>query len=164
MVRLLAIAALVAALVAGCGDDDGTASAPTPTATASPTATPKPVTKPKVHVPSGKAPRRLVVRDLRKGTGPVATAGSTVTVHYVGVHFKGGKQFDASWDGGQPFSFALGGGQVIAGWDKGIVGMRVGGRRMLIIPPSLGYGPQGNPPVIKPNETLVFVVDLLGVQ
>src|SRR5438045_1428876 len=82
-----------------------------------------------------------------------ARPGDTVTVQYVGANYKGGKQFDASWDRGQPFTFPLGGGQVIPGWDKGVVGMKVGGRRELIIPPALGYGPRGSPPVIKPNET-----------
>ncbi len=168
MPRLLALVLLLGALAAaGCGSDEESqqpASTRTPTPTATPTATPKPAAKPKVRVPKGKPPTRLVVRDLRKGTGPAATAGSTVTVQYVGVNDKGGKQFDASWDRGQPFSFPLGGGQVIQGWDKGVAGMRVGGRRELIIPPDLGYGPQGQPPVIKPNETLVFVIDLLKVR
>jgi peptidylprolyl isomerase len=171
MPRTLAITLLVGLLaIAGCGggdDESGSASTPaatdTPAATATATATAAPK-KPKVIVPKGKPPKKLVVKDLREGTGPVAQAGQTVTVQYVGVNFKGGKQFDASWDRGEPFSFALGGGQVIPGWDKGVVGMKVGGRRMLVIPPDLGYGPDGQPPVIKPNETLVFVIDLLGVQ
>ncbi|HEY7074795.1 MAG TPA: FKBP-type peptidyl-prolyl cis-trans isomerase, partial [Solirubrobacteraceae bacterium] len=97
-------------------------------------------------------------------TGVPVEPGQTVSVHYVGVNYKDGKQFDSSWDRGQPFSFTLGAGQVIPGWDKGVVGMRPGGRRELIIPPSLAYGPQGQPPVIKPNETLVFVVDLVSAQ
>jgi peptidylprolyl isomerase len=171
MPRTFATALLVGLLaIAGCGGGDeesGSASTPaatdTPAATATATATAAPK-KPKVTVPKGKPPKKLVVKDLREGTGPVAQAGQTVTVQYVGVNFKGGKQFDASWDRGEPFSFALGGGQVIPGWDKGVAGMKVGGRRMLVIPPDLGYGPDGQPPVIKPNETLVFVIDLLGVQ
>jgi peptidylprolyl isomerase len=173
MTRLLPIALLVAVLaLAGCGggsDDENSASTPaatdTPAAapTATATATPE-AKKPKVVVPKGKPPKKLVIKDLKVGTGPEAKPGQTVTVQYVGVNYKGGKQFDASWDRGEPFSFPLGGGQVIQGWDQGVAGMKVGGRRMLVIPPDLGYGPDGQPPVIKPNETLVFVVDLLGVQ
>ena len=171
MPRTLAIALLVALLaLAGCGGDDNSSeSTPTPdtaaTATPSATDTPQaPAKKPTVKLPKGKAPKKLIIKDLREGTGPAAQAGQTVTVQYVGVNFKGGKQFDASWDRGQPFSFPLGGGQVIQGWDQGVQGMKVGGRRMLVIPPDLGYGPDGQPPVIKPNETLVFVIDLLAVQ
>jgi FKBP-type peptidyl-prolyl cis-trans isomerase len=117
-------------------------------------------TKPKVVPPSGPAPKKLVVKDLIKGTGPVAKPGATVTVQYVGVLYKNGKQFDASWnDGsGKPVSLPLSG--VIQGWQKGIPGMRVGGRRELIIPPSLGYGAAGSPPKIPPNSPLVFVIDL----
>jgi peptidylprolyl isomerase len=171
MTRLLPIALLVAVLaLAGCGggsDEEKSASTPaatdTPAATATPTATPE-AKKPKVKVPNGKPPKKLVIKDLKVGSGPAAQPGQTVTVQYVGVNFKGGKQFDASWDRGEPFSFPLGSGQVIPGWDQGVAGMKVGGRRMLVIPPDLGYGPDGQPPVIKPNETLVFVVDLLGVQ
>ncbi|HEY7077082.1 MAG TPA: FKBP-type peptidyl-prolyl cis-trans isomerase [Solirubrobacteraceae bacterium] len=165
--RRLALACLlIAPVLSACGSDssnqkDEAAATPTPTSTA--TATPAP-TKPKVKVPSGKPPNRLVMRDLRVGTGLPARAGQTVSVQYVGVNYKNGKQFDASWDRGQPFSFTLGAGQVIPGWDKGVLGMRPGGRRELIIPPSLGYGPQGQPPVIKPNETLLFVIDLISVQ
>jgi peptidylprolyl isomerase len=173
MTRIFAIALLVALLaLAGCGGDDNNTSdesAATPEATATETATPEAAPtaeakKPKVKVPKGKPPKKLVIKDLKEGTGPAAQAGQTVTVQYVGVNFKGGKQFDASWDRGEPFSFPLGGGQVIQGWDQGVQGMKVGGRRMLVIPPDLGYGPDGQPPVIKPNETLVFVIDLLGVQ
>jgi peptidylprolyl isomerase len=174
MLRKLAIPLLVLILaLAGCGGDDNNSSdestatpeaAATDTPTATPSATATPAKKPKVKVPNGKAPSKLVIKDLKKGTGPEAQAGQTVTVQYVGVNFKGGKQFDASWDRGEPFSFPLGGGQVIQGWDQGVQGMKVGGRRMLVIPPDLGYGPGGQPPVIKPNETLVFVIDLLAVQ
>ena len=93
-----------------------------------------------------------------------ATAGSNVTVQYVGTSFKNGRQFDASWDRGEPFSFQLGAGSVIPGWDQGVQGMKVGGRRQLVIPPDLAYGPQGSPPAIGPNETLVFVIDLVSVD
>ena len=165
MPRPLVLALLVGALaVAACGDDEEKTAAPPPaTATPSATATVQPK-KPSVRVPRVRPPKRLIVKDLREGTGEAARPGQTVTVHYVGVNYKGGKQFDASWDRGEPFSFPLGAGQVIKGWDLGVAGMKVGGRRMLVIPPDLGYGPQGQPPVIKPNETLVFVIDLLGVQ
>ncbi len=114
--------------------------------------------------PSGPPPKQLVVKDLIKGTGPAATASSTVTVQYVGVLYKGGKQFDASWnDGsGQPTTLPLSG--VIKGWQQGIPGMKVGGRRELIIPPSLGYGAAGSPPKIPANAALVFVIDLHGVS
>jgi peptidylprolyl isomerase len=144
--------------------------ATTTTSSASSTATsttPLPAalkTKPKVVVPTGPAPTHLVIKDLIKGTGPVAKAGSTVTVQYVGVLYKGGKQFDASWnDGsGQPVSLPLSG--VIKGWQQGIPGMRVGGRRLLIIPASLGYGAAGSPPTIPANAALVFVIDLHAVS
>jgi peptidylprolyl isomerase len=118
--------------------------------------------EPKVTPPSGPAPKTLQVKDLIKGTGPAAQAGQTITVNYVGALYKGGKVFDASWKRKEPFSFALGKGQVILGWDHGIVGMKVGGRRELVIPASLAYGAKGSPPTIPPNAPLVFVVDLLG--
>ncbi len=120
--------------------------------------------KPVIDVPANTSPpQKLVVEDLVHGEGQEATSGQKVRVHYVGVSWSTGKQFDASWDRGQPFSFPLGGGQVISGWDQGVQGMKVGGRRKLTIPPAMGYGSQGAGAVIKPNETLVFVVDLLGV-
>jgi peptidylprolyl isomerase len=117
-----------------------------------------------VYVTPGEAPPTdLVVEDLTEGDGAEATAGQTVEVHYVGVAWSTRKQFDASWDRGATFSFPLGGGRVIAGWDQGVAGMRVGGRRKLTIPPRLGYGSRGAGGAIGPNETLVFVVDLLGL-
>jgi len=122
-----------------------------------------PADKPDVTVPDGEPPTRLEVEDLEVGSGPEATPGSRVEVHYVGVSWSDGRQFDASWDRRNTFSFPLGAGQVIAGWDQGVQGMRVGGRRRLTIPPDLGYGSRGAGGVIKPDETLVFVVDLLGV-
>ena len=121
--------------------------------------------KPHVYVPPGEAPPTdLVIEDIEVGEGPEASAGQTVEVHYVGVAWSNRKQFDASWDRRDSFSFQLGAGQVIGGWDQGVAGMRVGGRRKLTIPARLGYGKQGAGGVIGPNETLVFVVDLLGVS
>jgi peptidylprolyl isomerase len=117
--------------------------------------------KPKITVPAGgDPPAKLVIKDIKPGTGPGAKAGQTVTVQYDGVLYKDGSQFDASWDHGQPFPFTLGEGSVIPGWDQGLVGMKKGGRRLLVIPPDLAYGANGSPPAIGPNETLVFVVDM----
>ena len=120
--------------------------------------------KPTVTIPEHEPPGALEVVDDAVGDGAEATAGSTVSVHYVGVAWSTGEQFDASWDRMEPFRFGLGAGQVIQGWDQGVAGMRVGGRRTLTIPPHLGYGPSGAGGVIGPNETLVFVVDLLDVR
>ena len=119
--------------------------------------------KPFVEPPMGDAPADLVITDLVEGTGTEATSGSTVEVHYVGVSWSTGEQFDASWDRGDTFRFRLGAGMVIAGWDHGVAGMKVGGQRRLEIPAHLGYGDRGAPPVIKGGETLIFVVDLIGV-
>jgi peptidylprolyl isomerase len=120
--------------------------------------------KPDVGPIEGAPPAELVIEDLVVGDGDEAKPGQQVTVHYVGVAHSSGKEFDASYNRGEPFPFPLGGGQVIQGWDQGVAGMRVGGRRKLTIPPALGYGARGAGGVIKPNETLIFVVDLLGVQ
>ncbi len=119
-------------------------------------------TKPEVPAPTGTPPDELVADDVVVGEGDAAKPGDHVTVHYVGVSFSSGKQFDSSWDRGAPFDFPLGAGSVIKGWDFGVTGMREGGRRTLVIPPSLGYGARGIGP-IAPNETLVFVVDLVKV-
>lgn len=120
--------------------------------------------KPDVKVPSDlPPPADLVIDDLTVGDGDEATAGHNVEVHYVGVAWSNGAQFDASWDRGETFGFRLGRGQVIEGWDQGVQGMKVGGRRRLTIPPDQAYGPRGAGGVIGPNETLVFVVDLIGV-
>lgn len=118
--------------------------------------------KPDVTIPDAPPPAELVVEDLEIGEGEAARAGQQVTVHYVGVAWSTGSQFDASWDRGEPFEFGLGRGQVIDGWDQGVEGMRIGGRRRLSIPPHLGYGSRGAGSAIKGGETLVFVVDLLG--
>ena len=116
-------------------------------------------------MPVGEAPPdELVVEDIEVGDGEEAVAGHAVEVHYAGHAWSDGSRFDASWDRGDPFSFRLGAGQVISGWDRGVAGMRVGGRRRLVIPPDLAYGRSGAGGVIGPNETLVFVVDLLGVS
>ena len=120
--------------------------------------------KPVVTIPAEPAPTELQIDDLSVGDGEEATPGRNVEVHYVGVGWSNGTQFDASWDRGDTFSFRLGGRQVIDGWDQGVAGMRVGGRRRLTIPPHLGYGERGAGGVIGPNETLVFVVDLLSVS
>jgi len=120
--------------------------------------------KPTITIPEGVAPADLVLKDLELGEGTEAVAGTNVTVHYVGVAWSNGQQFDASWDRNDTFSFRLGAGQVISGWDQGVAGMRVGGRRSITIPPHLGYGAAGAGGVIKGGETLVFVVDLLDVR
>jgi len=124
-----------------------------------------PLERPTIDKPEGDIPFDLGVEDVVVGDGDEATAGRKVTVHYVGVAFRTGKEFDASWNRGEPFRFALGKGQVIAGWDQGVAGMRVGGRRKLTIPSALAYGARGaGNGVIAPHEPLVFVVDLLAVD
>jgi peptidylprolyl isomerase len=165
---------LLALALAGCGDDnDGEATTQAerqantseePSPSAQREALKDTSTKPVIPKPSGSPPRRLEKEDIVKGKGPAAKPGDTVTVNYVGVSFSTGDEFDASWDKGQPFDVALGAGRVIEGWEKGLVGMRKGGRRMLTIPPQLGYGPEGYPPTIAPNETLVFVIDALSIR
>jgi peptidylprolyl isomerase len=182
----LAAAALgAAALIAGCGSggsstitvgnensadnalikaSEKASTASTPTTTAAKTPTSGPLSKePTVTPPSGPAPRKLEIKELIRGTGAEAKDGDTVTVNYVGVLYKGGKEFNASWETKEPFTFSLGKGQVIPGWDEGVPGMKVGGRRELIIPAALAYGAKGSPPKIPPNAPLVFVVDLLSV-
>ena len=123
-----------------------------------------PPERPEIDPPEGDVPFELGIDDLTVGDGDEATAGKKVTVHYVGVSFLTGEQFDASWDRGQPFEFKLGKGQVIPGWDQGVAGMKVGGRRRLTIPSALAYGARGAGGAIKPHEPLVFVVDLLAVD
>ena len=119
--------------------------------------------KPEITIPDATPPADLVIDDLVVGDGQEATAGHDVEVHYVGVAWSNGRQFDASWDRGDTFSFRLGAGQVIEGWDRGVQGMRVGGQRRLTLPPHFAYGSRGAGGVIGPDETLVFVVDLVGV-
>ncbi|HET6693025.1 MAG TPA: FKBP-type peptidyl-prolyl cis-trans isomerase [Pedococcus sp.] len=120
-------------------------------------------TKPEIDFPGDEAPSDLVIEDLKDGDGAEAGAGDTIKAHYVGVAHSTGEEFDASWNRGAPLEFRLGVGQVIRGWDEGIIGMRVGGRRRLTIPADMAYGDRGAGSVIKPGETLIFVVDLVDV-
>jgi peptidylprolyl isomerase len=152
---LLIVLVIVVAVGRG-GDDDSSGSAGDEITDTS--------TKPSVEVPDADPPAELVIEDIVEGDGAEAAAGDQVTVQYVGVDYATGEQFDASWDGGEPFSFELGSGEVIEGWDEGVQGMGAGGRRELTIPPDLAYGAQGSPPAIGPGATLVFVVDLLSVE
>lgn len=184
MSRPLAILAALAlaAVPAGCGDEPeqadtgpiptegksdtappatNTGAIPPATTTEAPTGDEKDLSaKPRVKVPEGKPPPQLKIRDIIKGKGPGAKPSDELTVQYVGVSYSTGKEFDASWDRGEPFSFALGQGEVIPGWDAGLEGMKAGGRRELTIPAAQAYGPSGQPPSIGPNETLIFVIDL----
>lgn len=121
-------------------------------------------TKPEIDFPGDTPPTDLVVEDLEVGDGAEATAGRTVSTHYVGVAWSTGEEFDASWNRGQPLTFQVGVGQVIQGWDQGLLGMKVGGRRKITIPPQLGYGDRGAGGAIKGGETLIFVVDLMDVR
>ena len=120
--------------------------------------------KPEIDFPYGPPPAQLDILDIQVGDGAEARPGSQVSVHYVGVAYSTGEEFDASYNRGEPLSFRLGAGRVIAGWDTGVAGMRVGGRRQLTIPPHLAYGDRGAGGVIRPGETLIFVVDLLDVR
>jgi peptidylprolyl isomerase len=168
----------VAVLLAGCGSsgsstigindqnsaDQTLAKSSAPASSTATTPTSGPLSKePHVTPPSGPAPSTLVIHEIIVGTGAEAKAGQSVTVNYVGVLYKGGTEFDASWKRNEPFVFTLGKQQVISGWDQGIAGMKVGGRRELIIPAPLAYGTRGSPPSIPSNAALIFVVDLLGV-
>jgi peptidylprolyl isomerase len=121
-------------------------------------------TKPEIDFPEGSAPAELLVEDVKEGDGPEAKAGDTISAHYVGVAHSTGEEFDASYNRGEPLQFRLGVGQVISGWDTGVQGMKVGGRRKLVIPPHLGYGDRGAGGAIKPGETLIFVCDLVEVR
>jgi peptidylprolyl isomerase len=159
----IALCALLA--FPGCGDDSSTEDETQATeAAVESSGDASDRTKPEVTIPEGAPPQELVEKDLIEGTGPEAKSGDQVTVQYVGVGYDSRKEFDASWNRGEPFSFPLGASEVIQGWDQGVEGMKVGGRRELIIPPDLAYGATGSPPVIGPNETLVFVIDLLEVN
>jgi peptidylprolyl isomerase len=162
--RAIALLATAALALAGCGGDKKKESS-TPSTTASSGGSLADVSKrPVIPKPAGPPPTSLQVKDLVKGTGRAARRGDLLTMHYVGVSFSTGKEFDASWDRGQPLQFQLGARRVIEGWDKGLVGIRPGGRRELVIPAALAYGATGQPPKIGPNEPLVFVVDAVSVS
>ncbi len=173
----LTLALVLSAGIAACGEDDepSSGSGAEPAATATPTES-APAdgveaivqaigkdtkSKPEIPAPQGEPPTALVVRDIVQGKGPKAKAGDELSMQYAGNSWSTGQQFDASWDrGAQPFTFQLGAGMVIPGWDQGLVGLRKGGRRLLLIPPEMGYGPTGTGDgTIAPNETLIFVVD-----
>ena len=180
MTHRIACLIAVAAVLSACGgSDDKRESA---AATATPTATPTPIIEkvrgnptpmpeitpsgkdePEIKVPTGEPPAKLTIKDLDRGTGAEAVPGKTLAVDYKGVRFDDGEPFDSSWSTGQPFQFILGARQVIKGWEQGLKGMRVGGRRELTIPPELAYGDHGQGS-IRPNETIVFVVDLLDLR
>lgn len=148
------IAALVLVITLGrSGGDDGDSASLADTST-----------KPVIEGSDDPPPTKLETEDIKVGTGPAAKAGDKVSVQYVGALYDSGKEFDASWDRGEPFQFTLGSGQVIKGWDEGVAGMKAGGRRKLVIPPDLGYGAAGSPPSIPPDSTLVFVVDLVSID
>jgi peptidylprolyl isomerase len=171
----LALLALLAATALGaCGNDDDGETAATAEGQAETTEEPSPSalrealedtsSRPVIPKPTGAPPRRLVKEDIVKGKGRPAQRGDTLTVDYVGVAFSSGEEFDASWDRGRPVKFPLGAGREIEGWDRGLVGMRKGGRRALTIPPELAYGTAGYPPAIAPNETLIYVVDAVAIK
>jgi len=177
----LSLATLAAGiLIAGCGSSSSSstigvgeenkaeetlAKSSTPTSTTATTPTSGPLSKaPTVTPPSGPAPTKLVTKEIITGTGTEAKAGTPISVNDVGVLYHTGKQFESSFERNEPFTFTLGSGQVIHGWENGIPGMKVGGRRELIIPANLAYGAAGSPPTIPPNAPLVFVIDMLGVQ
>jgi peptidylprolyl isomerase len=164
----LCLALALALSVAGCGssgdDSSSTGATTAATTTESSGGDTNLNAKPKVTVPDGSAPKKLEEVEIVEGDGAEAKSGDEVTVQYVGVGYDSKEEFDSSWSRSEPFTFTLGAGEVIPGWDQGIVGMKIGGRRELTIPADLAYGPTGSPPVIGPNETLIFVVDLLAVE
>jgi peptidylprolyl isomerase len=174
--RGLAVAALAVVALAGCGSSGGSTigvgdensaanaaveHAPASTTGSTPTSGPL-STEPTITPPKGPPPTTLVSKEIVTGTGAEAKDGDSVTVNYVGALYSNGKVFDASWERHEPFTFTLGEGQVIKGWDQGVAGMRVGGRRELIIPAELAYGKPGRPPTIPPSSSLIFIVDLLS--
>ena len=171
--RLLIVAALAALALglAACGDDDDDSTVDDATTEASAPAgggdsggsadNTDLSKKPVIETTGDESPGALVVNDIVEGEGPEAKSGDKISVQYVGALYSDGTEFDASWDRGEAFDLTLGAGEVIPGWDQGIVGMKPGGRRELVIPPDLAYGPAGQPPTIPPDATLVFIVDLL---
>jgi peptidylprolyl isomerase len=174
VLTLIAVVAVFA--LAACGGDDDssdsdgsgsadTATQETQTSPAQAEEELKDTSKrPVIPKPTGSPPRRLVKEDIVKGRGPGAKPGDVVVVNYVGMNFSNGQEFDASWNRGEPFPVQLGAGNVIPGWEKGLIGIKKGGRRKLTIPPELGYGTEGSPPAIPPNETLVFVIDVVSID
>jgi FKBP-type peptidyl-prolyl cis-trans isomerase len=173
-IQLPAALAAAAIAVAGCGGGGGKAttadipagSGPAPSTPAAPQASTNlkdTKTKPAIPKPKGPPPAKLVVKDIVVGKGKAAKKGDQLSMQYVGVTYADGNEFDSSWDRGQPFKFQLGKGAVIKGWDQGLVGIKPGGRRELIIPSKLAYGATGQPPSIPPNAALVFIVDALSV-
>lgn len=172
-ILIFAVCGVLALATAGCGGGDSSSSGSESSASTSESSEPTSTEpeeeqaeflRPTPEVPKGRPPKSLALRDVVKGSGAAAEEGDEVTVNYVGVNYKSGKEFDASWDRNEPFTFTLGSGEVIPGWDQGIEGMKVGTRRELLIPPELAYGSQGSPPAIPPNETLYFLVDLVAVN
>lgn len=155
LISASALLAVIVAVVLIAGGSDDSASEGDLTDT---------TVRPVVTVSEDPAPTELVVNDIVEGEGPAAKDGDQVSVQYVGALYDTAAEFDASWDRGEPFELTLGGGTVIQGWDEGLVGMKAGGRRELIIPPDLGYGPQGSPPSIPANATLVFIVDMISIN
>jgi peptidylprolyl isomerase len=168
---MLALCVALAIAVAGCGGGGSDSSSESTGSTESNESTKSGESgntdtskKPVVVVPKGLSPKTYAYKEIVKGTGATAKSGDKVTVQYVGVGFDSEKEFDSSWSRNEPFEFNLGAGEVIAGWDKGVAGMKVGGRRELLLPGNLAYGAAGSPPEIGPNETLIFVIDLLAVE
>jgi peptidylprolyl isomerase len=164
---MLALCLALAVAFGGCGSSSDSSSESTESTSSSESAESANTDlskKPVVTVPKGVSPKKFAYKEIVEGTGPVAKSGDKVTVQYVGVGFESEEEFDSSWSRNEPFPFTLGAGEVIKGWDKGVEGMKVGGRRELLIPGELAYGPAGSPPKIGPNETLIFVIDLLKVE
>ena len=162
---IFALCAALALTIAGCGSSDDSSTGSTGETSGSPNSdvSTNLKAKPKVTVPDGEPPKELEEIEVVKGEGAEAKEGDEVTVQYVGVGYDSEEEFDSSWSRNEPFTFGLGAGEVIKGWDQGVAGMKEGGRRELIIPASLAYGPEGTGP-IGPNETLIFVIDLLKVK
>jgi peptidylprolyl isomerase len=161
---MLSLCLALAIAVAGCGGGDDSSSDSTASSASAESSLTDTSKKPEATVPQGISPEKFAYKDIVEGTGPAAKSGDKVTVQYEGIGFDSEKEFDSSWSRNEPFSFTLGGGEVIKGWDQGVEGMKVGGRRELVLPASLAYGAAGSPPKIGPNETLIFVIDLLEVE
>jgi peptidylprolyl isomerase len=172
LITALLLAGCLGAGLVACGSDDDSASSGDTTTVAGPQRAAKDVDvtdatktkeKPSVAVPDGKPPKGLEQLDLVEGTGPALKTGDSLKANYVGLAWSTGQEFDASWDRGETIDVEVGAGGVIPGWDRGLVGMKKGGRRLLVIPPGQAYGAEGQPPTIGPNETLVFVIDAVSI-